>query len=81
MSFRRSLAVLAGALVFINDGDNELSTAESESSGSITFQEVSCERGGAVRFAIDAVVGSEFGGGPTMRVTGSFRGTVGDRPF
>lgn len=70
-----------GALLFINDRDNELSTAEPESSGSITFQEVSCERGGTVRFSVDAVVGSEFGDGPTMRVTGSFRGTVGDRPF
>lgn len=38
----------AGALLLINDGDNELSTAEPESSGSITFQEVSCERGGTV---------------------------------
>lgn len=51
------------------------------SGATITFQEVSCQRGGTVRFSIDAVVGSEFGDGPTMRVTGSFRGTVGDRPF
>lgn len=70
-----------GAQLFILDGDNELSTGESESSGSITFQEVSCERGGTVRFSIDAVVGSEFGDGETMRVTGSFRGTVGNAPF
>ena len=70
-----------GAQFFVNDGENELSSSEPESSGSLTFQEVSCERGGTVRFTVDAVLGSEFGNGPSMRVAGSFQGTVGPRPF
>lgn len=72
-----------GADVFIYDAedDNDLSTQESDSRGSITFQELSCERGGEVRFTIDADVGSELGGAPSVEVTGSFSGRVGSRPF
>ena len=72
-----------GADVFIYDAedDNDLSTQESESDGSITFQSLSCERGGEVRFTIDADVGSEFGGAPFVQVTGSFEGRVGSNPF
>jgi len=59
---------------------NELSTQDTRSSGSITFQALQCIHGGAVQFSIDAVVGSEFGSGPFVTVTGSFRAIVGSPP-
>ncbi|HEX8273276.1 MAG TPA: hypothetical protein VF615_11605 [Longimicrobiaceae bacterium] len=67
-----------GAALFVLDEPNEASTQESESSGSITFSELDCD--GGVRFTIDAVLGSEFGGGPPIRVTGAFAAPVGDAP-
>ena len=70
----------AGVDLFIGDPPNELSTQEGSSSGSITFQRLSCATGGEVQFTIDAVVGSEFGGGPSVRVTGGFRGYAGQPP-
>jgi hypothetical protein len=67
-----------GAQLFILDQPNEASTQVDESSGSITFSELAC--GGDVRFTIDAVVGSELGDGPPIRVTGAFAAPVGDAP-
>ena len=67
-----------GAQLFILDEPNEASTQEGESSGSITFSELDCE--GDVRFTVDATVGSEFGDGPPVRVTGGFAAPVGDAP-
>lgn len=66
--------------LFLFDPSNELSTQDDESSGSITFQKLDCGSGGEVQFSIDAVIGSEFGGGPTVSVTGSFQGEVGPSP-
>jgi len=66
--------------LFLLDLPNELSTQDDESSGSITFQKLDCGSGGEVQFSIDAVIGSEFGGGPTVSVTGSFQAEVGQPP-
>jgi hypothetical protein len=63
--------------LFILDVPNELSTQDGRSSGSITFQVLSCVSGGQVSFTIDAVIGSEFGNGPSVTVTGSFNAPVG----
>ena len=54
------------------DGGNELSTAEEEASGRITFTRVRCGRRLAVRFRVDAVLGSEFFDGDEWTVRGSF---------
>lgn len=69
--------------IFLYDAstDNEVSTQADDSSGSITFQELDCSEGGEVRFTIDATIGSEFGGGESVDVSGSFTGEVGDNPF
>lgn len=67
-----------GAQLFILDQPNEASTQIGESSGSITFSELDCD--GDIRFTVDAVVGSEFGDGPPIRVTGAFAAPVGDAP-
>lgn len=68
-----------GADLFVLDPPNEASTQSSESSGQIVFQALNC-RAGLVGFTIDAVVGSEFGNGPPVRVRGSFSGHIGSAP-
>jgi hypothetical protein len=55
---------------------NECSSQDSRSSGSITFQQFECIIGGTVQFSMDAVIGSEFGTGPSVSVAGSFKATV-----
>lgn len=69
-----------GAAIFVLDEPNELSTQTGDSDGSITFSELDCGSGGEVRFTIDATIGSEFGDGPPVRVTGSFAAPVGEAP-
>jgi hypothetical protein len=49
----------SGAQLFAVDGENELSSAEEEASGTITFRKVRCGRRLDVRFDIDGVLGSE----------------------
>jgi hypothetical protein len=66
--------------VFVGDPPNELSTQAGGSSGSLTFQELQCGAGGRVSFTIDAVIGSEFGDGPPVSVTGSFSAPIGQPP-
>ena len=66
--------------LFTYDPPNECSTQDGRSSGHIVFQELSCGAGGTVRFSIDAVVGSEFGNGPSITVQGDFQGPVGQPP-
>ena len=62
-----------GAELFAVERENELSSAEEEASGRITFGAVRCGRRLAVRFRVDAVLGSEFFGGETVTMRGSFR--------
>jgi hypothetical protein len=59
-----------GADIFIADGSNELSTAQPESHGWIIFEKVECGPIGTVRFSIDAVLGSEYHGGDSLKVHG-----------
>lgn len=66
--------------LFVSDPPNELSTQAGGSSGSVTFQKLRCGAGGVVRLSIDALIGSEFGDGPPVRVTGSFSAAVGQPP-
>jgi hypothetical protein len=66
--------------LFVLDPPNEVSTQSLESSGSITFQKLNCGSGGEVQFSIDATIGSEFGGGPSITVAGAFRSPIGKAP-
>jgi len=66
--------------IFVLDPPNELSTQESESGGSITFQQLGCGSGGEVQFSIDAVIGSEVTDGTPVSVTGTFRAPIGQPP-
>jgi hypothetical protein len=60
------------ALLFAVDGENELSSAEEEASGSITFRRARCGRHLRIRFRVDATLGSEFFEGDELRVRGTF---------
>jgi hypothetical protein len=62
-----------GVSMFLNDQPNELSSFQSESSGSITFHALPCQGGSTVEFTIDAVLASELHQGPSVAVTGYFR--------
>jgi Kelch motif len=71
-----------GAVVFATDArtGNEASTEEEEARGSASFAPVRCVPGRHVRFTINAVLGSEFGDGTPIRVSGAYEGTIGARP-
>jgi len=62
-----------GVEMFLNDPPNELSSGQSESSGTITFHVLPCPGGNTVEFTIDAVLGSELGDLSPVAVTGYFR--------
>ncbi|HEX7878499.1 MAG TPA: hypothetical protein VF720_03770 [Candidatus Eisenbacteria bacterium] len=68
------------AHLFIVDPPNQGATDTEDSFGAITFTRIACGTDGAVEFTIDATIGSEFGDGPIVTVTGSFRGPVGNSP-
>lgn len=70
----------SGVDIFVFDPPNELSTQQSGSGGTITFQQLQCGSGGKVQFTIDATIASEFGDGPAVTVKGSFRAPVGQAP-
>jgi hypothetical protein len=62
-----------GADIFVCDEPNELSSSEEESHGWIMFEKVGCGRHSSVQFSIDAVLGSEYHDGDSLKVYGSFR--------
>jgi YVTN family beta-propeller protein len=85
MKFPRS--VLAddphGAELFVGVAGRppiEASSSEEEASGSIAFSQLDCALGGMVEFRVKANLGSELFGGERVRVSGSFRGQVGEPP-
>ena len=62
------------------DSSNELSSDESESSGNITVSLLDCGPPVSVSLTIDATVGSEYGGMPSVNVSGSFSCTIHSNP-
>jgi hypothetical protein len=62
-----------GALLFAADGTNELSSAEEEASGRLTFRRARCGPRLRIRVRVDATLGSEFSDGEPLRVRGLFR--------
>ncbi len=61
-----------GILLFVYDPPNELSNDQEESNGGIVFQKLQCGFSGEVQFTINAMLGSEYHGGDSMRVSGDF---------
>jgi len=62
--------------MFVATLGNELSSDAEGSAGTITVHSFSCDATKIqVHFSVDATLASEFGGGPTMDVTGAFQAT------
>jgi hypothetical protein len=62
--------------MFVADATNELSSDALDSSGTIVVHSFSCTATAIqLDFTVDAVLGSEFAGGASMRVQGSFQAT------
>lgn len=59
---------------------NELSSDDEASTGTITVQIMDCGPPLEVRVTVDAVLGSEFNFGPPLAVSGEFRATVHSNP-
>ncbi len=62
-----------GAMIFVLDGTNELSSGEEESHGWIMFERMGCGRHSSLQLSIDAVLGSEYHDGDSLKVYGDFR--------
>jgi hypothetical protein len=71
-----------GAQLFVYDRKtkNGASSEEEEAKGVITFSKITCRRGRSVTIRASGVLGSVFSDGTPVRVTGTFRGTVGRPP-
>lgn len=70
------------ARVFVWDPPNELGTDGEDASGWIVFRQLPCPSEGAVEFAIDAVLASEHGDGPSVVLKGEWRqATTGAPPW
>jgi hypothetical protein len=71
-----------GAIVFVYDkaGGNEASSEDDQAKGSVSFAAVRCDLGSRVRFTVSGELGSELLNGESVRVSGTFRGSVGRRP-
>jgi hypothetical protein len=62
--------------MFVADLGNDLNSDTDESTGTITVHSFSCcPTAMQLDFDVDAVLGSEFAGAPSMRVQGSFQAT------
>jgi hypothetical protein len=61
-----------GAELFAATPHHEVSSAEEEARGRITFTKASCGENLRLAFRIDAKLGSEFSDGRPLRVKGSF---------
>jgi hypothetical protein len=71
-----------GAELFVYDKPtrNEASSETEHAKGVVTFSRVSCRLGDEVVISARGALGSEFGDGTPVRVSGTFRGTVGKPP-
>jgi hypothetical protein len=58
--------------MFLLDPPNELATDTEESFGFIVFHELPCPDGTTVDFSIDAILSSEYGDMPSVKVRGRF---------
>jgi hypothetical protein len=72
----------SGAQLFVADTvtGNELNSEGEDSLGRIRFVQGSCKIAGLVSLHLEGLIDSEFGDAQPIRVTGSFRGLVGEPP-
>lgn len=68
------------AFAFLFDPPNELSSSEEEASGYVVFLRIPCNGDGPVELDMDAVLGSELAGLPSVSIRGTFRHAVTGPP-
>jgi hypothetical protein len=71
-----------GIRVFVYDAKthNEASEGAEGSHGIVTVRQATCRRGGPLEIAVSGTIASEFFDGKPVRVSGTYRGTVGSTP-
>jgi hypothetical protein len=77
-SWRRANGI--GVFVYDARTHNEASEGAEGSSGIVTLRRATCRRGGSLEIAHSGTIASEFFDGKPVRVSGTYRGTVGSRP-
>jgi hypothetical protein len=68
--------------IFVYDGKtrNEASQGTEGSRGFASLRRATCRRRGSLAIALSGTIGSEFSDGTPVRVSGTYRGTVGSSP-
>jgi len=77
-SWRRANGI--GIFVFDAKTNNEASEGAEGSHGVVTLRRETCRRGGVVEIGLSGTIESEFSDGKPIRVSGTYRGTIGARP-
>ena len=71
-----------GISIFVYDAKthNEASVGAEGSRGVVTLRRATCRRGGSLEIGLSGTIASEFSDGKPIRVSGTYRGTVGAPP-
>jgi hypothetical protein len=69
-----------GIFVFDAKTHNEASVGAEGSRGVVMLRRATCRRGGSLEIALSGTIASEFFDGKAVRVSGTYRGTVGSAP-
>src|SRR5919198_1578762 len=77
-SWRRASGI--GIFVFDAKTHNEASEGAEGSRGVVTLRRATCQRGGSLEIGVSGTIASEFGDGKPIRISGTYRGTVGSAP-
>jgi hypothetical protein len=77
-SWRRANGI--GIFVFDAKTHNEASEGAEGSRGVVTLRRATCRRGGSLEIGVSGTIASEFGDGKPIRVSRTYRGTVGSAP-
>ena len=77
-SWRRANGI--GIFVFDSKTHNEASEGAEGSGGAVTLRQATCRRGGSLEIGLSGTIASEFFDGKPVRVSGTYRGTVGSPP-
>jgi len=77
-SWRRANGI--GVFVFDAKTHNEASEGAEGSRGVVTLRRATCRRGGSLEIGLSGTIASEFFDGKPVRVSGTYRGTVGSPP-
>jgi hypothetical protein len=80
ISFSWRVANGIGIFVFDAKTHNEASEGAEGSRGVVTLRRATCRRGGSLEIGVSGTIASEFSDGKPVRVSGTYRGTVGATP-